>query len=271
MEGKAPPNDYVRWRLSQGYDLDQTKFMFSSFDNKRNKIDEIQSWLKSNEKPHSDFWYKSNKIILSAQKSIHERNDLFSKKLMPRIQLTLPRIQSATQQAMYGKYQDAMILLRSAIEGFLRFTLDLIYEFRFKLHDVLENLDNEGWKDARKIEEALAISPMCRWLARMGIVGAPLFTKKYNLYRYLEIDELNNYTHSNILTVLANNDGKFDLDSYLQFVNLHRKTIESFIIIWQNLSDKIDPKESPIVEIGVDFLPDEMPLLAKLIESRSKN
>ena len=78
---------------------------------------------------------------------------------------------------------------------------------------------------------------MCNFLRRMGVAGPP-FSNKYDLYRYLEIDKLNNYTHSNVLVVLANNEGKFDDESFQDFIKLHRKTIESFIIIWQNLSDK---------------------------------
>ena len=199
---------------------------------------------------------------------------MFAEKLLPRLKLTLPRIENATQQAMYGKYYDAMVLLRTAIEGFLRFTIDLIYEFRFQLHDILEHLDDDSWKDARKTERALTIGPMCNWLRKMKIAGKPAFNTREetgDLYKYLEIDRLNRYIHSNVLEVLDHNDGEFDETDFDGFVKLHRKVIESFIIIWQNLSDKIDYNESPILELGVDFQSKEMPLLTKVIEKRSKN
>ena len=268
MEGKTPPNDYVRWRLSQGFSPDQTKFLFNSFDNEQRRIDEIDSWLKSNERIRSEFLSRSNEIILTAQSSIYERNDSFAKKLLPRIHLTLPRVEAATKQAMCGKYHDAMILLRSAIEGFLRFTLDLVYEFRWPLHGILDEMQDDTWQKARNVEHPLTIAPMCNFLRRMGVAGPP-FSKKYDLYRYLEIDKLNNYTHSNVIVVLANNEGKFDDESFQDFIKLHRKAIESFIIIWQNLSDKIEHNELPIIEPGVEFQPEEMPMFAELINIRN--
>jgi hypothetical protein len=274
MQKKTVPNDYIKWRLSQGFSFEQANFIFRTLDGNKNKQVEVFSWLKSNEKIRGEFWSRSNSIIIAAQRTIYQRNDLFAEKLLPRLMLTLPRVETATQQAMYGKYYDAMVLLRTAIEGFLRFTMDLVYEFRFQLLDILESLDDDSWKDSRKTERALTIGPMCNWLRKMKIAGKPAFnTRKEtgDLYKYLEIDRLNRYIHSNVLEVLDHNDGEFDQNNFDEFVKLHRKAIESFIIIWQNLSDKIDYNESPILELGVDFQSEEMPLLTKVIEKRGKN
>lgn len=274
MQNQPVPNDYIKWRRAQGFSFEQAKFVYTTLDGHIKKKNEILSWLKSNEKIRGEFWSRSNSIIIAAQRAIYQRDDLFAEKLLPRLKLTLPRIETATEQAMYGKYYDAMVLLRSAIEGFLRFTVDLIYEFRFKLHEILEDLDDDSWKDARKTKHALAIGPMCNWLRKMKIAGKPAFNtnrKTGDLYKYLEIDKLNGFIHSNVLEVLDHNDGEFNKTDFDEFVKLHRKTIESFIIIWQNLSDKIDYNEKPILGLGIDFQPEEMPLLTKVIEKRSKN
>ena len=74
-----------------------------------------------------------------------------------------------------------------------------------------------------------------------------------------------------IKNATALDDGEFNKTDFEEFVKLHRKTIESFIIIWQNLSDKIDYKETPILELEADFQSEEMPLLAMVIEKRRKN
>ncbi len=80
---------------------------------------------------------------------------------------------------MCGKYHDAMILLRSAIEGFLRFTLDLVYEFRWSLHGILDEMQDDTWQKARNVEHPLTIAPMCNFLRRMDVAGPP-FSKKYD-------------------------------------------------------------------------------------------
>ena len=263
------PNDYLKWRLGQGFTLEQSQFLFDSIDASNYRNEELETWMTSNKISFSEKWNKTNKTIMAAQESIHSRQDLFSIKLLPRLHLTLPRIQASLKIALYGGYYEALVLLRSAIEGFLRFTLDLVYEFRFTLAQILSNLENDEWKNARKIENALAIGPMCNWLKKMGIAGNPPFTSRKNLYKYLEIEKLNHYTHSNVIQMIDRKDGEFSKERFDYFVNLYSKTVESFIIVWQNLSDKIDHESKPIVQLGPDFEETDMPLLAKLIGLRA--
>jgi hypothetical protein len=267
VNGKTPEN-YIHWRIKQGFDLQQADFLYRSIESVPRREKEIETWLASNETERAALWSKTIDTIVAAQKSICERHDDLAKKLIPRLHVTLPRIEHSTKLALTGHYYEALVLLRSAIEGFLRFTLDLVYEFRFHLSDVLENLEDEGWKDARKVEHALAIGSMCTWLRKMKLAGNPPFTNKNHLYKYLDIDSLNYYTHSNIIPMIGKTDGGFDSESFEYYVILHRKVIESIIIIWQNLSDKIERLDEPLVRPGTDFSPEYMPMLAKLIQQR---
>jgi len=267
VEDKTSEN-YIHWRIKQGFDLQQADFLYHSIENTPRRIKEIETWLVSNETERAALWSPTIDTIVAAQKSIYERHDRLAKKLIPRLHVTLPRIKNSTKLALTGHYYEALVLLRSAIEGFLRFTLDLVYEFRFHLAETLGELEDELWKDARKVEHALAIGPMCNWLKKMKLAGNPPFTSKKNLYKYLDIDSLNYYTHSNIIPMIGKNDGIFDSERFEYYVNLHRKVIESIIIIWQNLSDKIEKLDEPLVSPNTDFSPENMPMLAKLIQKR---
>jgi hypothetical protein len=267
VNGKTPEN-YIHWRIKQGFDLQQADFLYRSIESIPRREKEIETWLASNETERAALWSQTIETIIAAQKSICERHDDLAKKLIPRLHVTLPRIEHSTKLALTGHYYEALVLLRSAIEGFLRFTLDLVYEFRFHLSETLENLKDEQWKDARKVEHALAIGSMCTWLRKMKLAGNPPFTNKNHLYKYLDIDSLNYYTHSNVIPMIGKSDGEFDPERFEYYVDLHRKLIESIIIIWQNLSDKIERLDEPLVKINIDFSTDDMPLLAKLIETR---
>ena len=96
-------------------------------------------------------------VLKRAQQNLIEDHSEIAKTLVPRMVVALPRISITTDLAFRGYYYEAMVLLRSAIEGIFRFSLEVVQELEDDFSGILQDLRDKAKQNLERMEKEIQV------------------------------------------------------------------------------------------------------------------
>ena len=277
------PEHYEKWRLSQGFTEEMSTWLYDKVDSTEKSLNRMKVFLDSHYKDnrredlpiaHGMMERVSQKIVDSAEgrKGKHFTEfGLITSALATNLNLAL-------EISMYGYYDASLTLMRQAIEGMLRLTINGIrvkQPFFEKLLSKTAWPTKIGqreihWEDALNIEKkASSIFEMCVILDKIKITH-PI----KGCYEFMEIKQLNDLVHMNMASILESDasiynqtERVFSKEKRDQVAECFLRYSELWLILVQNARDFIDFNLEPLL-MPTKELTDIFPIYTKLIYDR---
>jgi len=271
--------------MAQGFSRKQAELLYDQIDGTLEKEDEMRVWLQS-KSVQSEASNTVHKTLIAwhlAQKNLIEQhgNGRAGMILGYHMAQSLPRMTTTTTLAFTGYYDAAMVLLRTTMEAVLRMTIATVDELSDELKGPIERCEKkwashsymmkshpEGWRGALDDDCNHTISTMSFALGSMHLA------KPVDVYVHIEgKNTLNRFTHAKKTVIDASDENPlvqggskiFEKEKFEEYARIYQKSAEAILILWQNLLDRTDGYEKPLLVPGDDFEEEDLPQLAKLI------
>ncbi|MDC0528108.1 hypothetical protein OAO11_03315 [Candidatus Poseidoniaceae archaeon] len=267
------PDEYFSWREKVGFSDSEIQLLYQNIDSVNEN--QLRVYLRSIHSKHYQsvglasgaFQLASDRLINSGEvrRKVGFMLTIFNGDLLIR----------TLDVAMNGRYNEANILLRSLIESEMRLCFNVMKVYGPEYFDqFLENVswkeNDPKWENALRKEKALDLGAMARCLDRIG------FSKPIrSLYHHFKINDLNSFTHSNILQIaesesnFLNDHGKlnYDEEKFAFACKLWKRYVEFMLISMQHILDKVAPNIEPILIPGKHYPSELFPNYSKLATS----
>jgi len=254
----STPEDYHSWRQSLGFTDQEIQILYESIDSVNEN--EIRVYLQSKESEHyRNIGLASGAFGLACERLI--RSGEVRQKVGLMLTVFNTSIIRALDMAMMGRYTEAFVLFRSSIESGMRLCFNVMKVYGTEYFDeFLKNVkwkdDDPNWADALKKEKGLDLGGMARCIDRIG------FSKPVrSLYYFFKVNDLNSFTHSNILQIADSESNflknmgviEFDEEKFGLACKLWIRYFEFLLIFMQHTLDKLVPSLEPILIPGHSY------------------